>query len=212
MFDLATFITGAGYVGLFIIIFAESGLLIGFFLPGDSLLFTAGLLASQGLLNIYVLVIGCFLAAVIGDSVGYAFGRRFGPSIFSRPKSIFFNPQHVERAKNFYDAHGGKTIILARFIPIVRTIAPILAGVGNMTYRTFFIYNLSGGLIWAVGVTCAGYFLGSWIPNIDAYLTPIILLIVFTSILPGITAVLKNKSSRQQFIDNTKKIFNKIFS
>lgn len=211
MFNLSTIVESVGYVGLFLIIFAESGLLIGFFLPGDSLLFTAGLLASQGLLNIYILIIGCFLAAVIGDSVGYAFGYKFGPRIFSRPQSFFFNPRHADRARIFFEEHGGKTIILARFIPIIRTFAPVLAGVGHMSYRLFIFYNLTGGFIWAVGVTFLGYFLGSIIPNIDAYLLPIILVIVFTSVLPGMTSTIKHKENRDRIRENIKKIKYKFF-
>ncbi len=211
MFDLSSLITTAGYTGLFLIIFAESGLLIGFFLPGDSLLFTAGLLASQGLLDITTLVIGSFLAAVIGDTVGYAFGYRYGPKIFSRPESTFFNPSHVERSRLFFEKHGGKSIILARFIPIIRTLAPILAGVGHMSYRSFIIYNLTGGVLWAIGLTLLGYYLGNVVPNIDAYLLPIILLIIFTSVLPGITSIMKNPSSRQQLKDFLRNIKIKIF-
>src|SRR5918992_739522 len=159
-----------GTIGLFCIVFAESGLLIGFFLPGDSLLFTAGLLASQGTLNFPLILVGCFVAAVSGDQVGYAFGRRVGPALFRRPDSRIFRQQHVERAQSFFDEHGAKTIVLARFVPIVRTFAPIVAGVGRMHYRTFVTYNVVGGLLWAVGVTLIGYVLGESIPDIDRYL------------------------------------------
>ncbi len=144
MFDLVMLIKTIGYLGIFGIVFAESGLFFGFFLPGDSLLFTAGLLASQGWFNIWLLVSGTFIAAVAGDSVGYAFGYRVGPRIFSRPKSFLFHPEQLERAKHFFDKHGGKTIIIARFIPIVRTFAPILAGVGKMKY-SFFLLIISWG-------------------------------------------------------------------
>jgi membrane-associated protein len=172
-------------IGLILIIFAETGLLIGFFLPGDSLLFTGGILASQGNLNIAVIAIGCFLAAVIGDQVGYSIGHRAGPPLFRRPDSRIFKQRYVERTKEFFDKHGPKTILLARFVPVVRTFAPVLAGVGEMDRRTFTTYNVVGGFVWAVGVTVAGYILGSAIgSDIDKYLLPIIAVIVVLSILP----------------------------
>jgi membrane-associated protein len=172
-------------VGLILIIFAETGLLIGFFLPGDSLLFTGGILASQGNLNIAVIAMGCFLAAVIGDQVGYTIGHRAGPPLFRRPDSRIFKQRYVDRTKEFFDKHGPKTILLARFVPVVRTFAPVLAGVGKMHRRTFTTYNVVGGFVWAVGVTVAGYILGSAIgSDIDKYLLPIIAVIVVLSILP----------------------------
>ena len=140
-FDLENLVRTVGYFGVFGIVFAESGLLIGIFLPGDSLLFTAGFLASAGIFNIYVLVFGCFIAAVLGDNVGYAFGSRLGPRIFNKEDSFWFHKKHLQRAEMFYEKHGGKTIILARFTPIVRTLAPVVAGAGKMTYQTFFFYN-----------------------------------------------------------------------
>lgn len=182
--DLAELIRAIGYVGIFGILFAESGLLIGFFLPGDSLLFTAGFLASQGYLNIWVLTIGGFIAAVAGDSVGYAFGRRVGPALFRRKDSRLFKQEYVEQAKEFYAKHGAKTIVLARFVPIVRTFAPIIAGVGQMHYPTFLTYNVVGGFIWVVLIPLAGYFLGNVIPDVDKYLLPIIGAIVVLSVLP----------------------------
>ncbi len=184
-----------GTIGLFVIIFAESGLLIGFFLPGDSLLFTAGLLAAKGDLNIAVVLVGCFLAAVIGDQVGYAFGKKVGPSIFRRENSKLFKQEYVQRADEFFEAHGAKTILLARFVPVVRTFVPILAGVGKMKYRTFLTYNVIGGLVWAVGVTSLGYLLGEQIgeKNIDKYLLPIIFVIIVVSVLPAVIEVLRHR-------------------
>jgi len=175
-----------GTIGLFAVIFAESGLLVGFFLPGDSLLFTAGLFASKGDLNLAVILVGCFIAAVAGDQVGYAFGKKVGPSIFRRPNSRLFRQEYVERANRFFEEHGAKTILMARFVPIVRTFAPILAGVGTMRYRTFFAYNVVGGFLWAVGVTLLGYFLGNEIgaDNIDKYLLPLIGVIILLSLIP----------------------------
>lgn len=195
-FDLIAFIKAAGYFGVFGFIFAESGLFVGFFLPGDSLLFTAGFLASQGFLDIWVLSLGTFVAAVSGVSVGYAFGRRVGPAIFSREDSLFFSRGNLERARVFYEKHGGKTLILARFIPFVRTFAPILAGVGKMRYGAFLVYNIIGGLLWAVGLSFFGYFLGNSIPNADRYLLPIVLAIIFFSVLPGLIHLIKSRETR----------------
>jgi membrane-associated protein len=187
-------IQSAGYVGLGIIVFAESGVMLGFFLPGDSLLFTAGLLASQGTLSMAVLLPLLFVCAVAGDSFGYAFGRRVGSRLFRKPDARLFRHEYVERTQAFYEKHGPKTIVIARFVPIVRTFAPILAGVGRMEYRRFLRYNILGGLIWAVGVTSAGYALGSVIPDIDRYLLPIIALIVAASLVP--IAVERRRSNR----------------
>jgi membrane-associated protein len=181
-------------IGLFLIIFAETGLLIGFFLPGDSLLFTAGILASQGNLNIVVIALGCFLAAVIGDQVGYTIGHRAGPTLFRRPDSRIFKQKYVDRTKEFFEKHGPKTILLARFVPIVRTFAPVLAGVGEMNRRTFTTYNVVGGFVWGVGVTVAGYILGEAIgSDIDKYLLPIIALIIVLSILPPVIEMLRER-------------------
>lgn len=187
-----------GYIGLFAIVFAESGLLIGFFLPGDSLLFTAGFLASQGLLDIIPLLVVLFAAAVLGDNVGYAFGHKMGPRIFKRRDSIIFSHDHLQRSEDFYAKHGAKTIVLARFVPVVRTFAPILAGVGKMHYRTFLVYNLAGGALWSIGLTLAGYFLGRSIPDIDKYLLPIIAGIVFISVAPGLIHLFKDAQQRQK--------------
>lgn len=184
-------------IGLFLIVFAETGLLIGFFLPGDSLLFTAGILASQGDLNIWVIAIGCFVAAVIGDQVGYNIGKRAGPALFRRPDSRLFKQKYVERTKEFFEHHGPKTIVIARFVPIVRTFAPVLAGVGEMPYRTFVTYNVAGGALWAVGVTLAGYFLSEVVgDSIDRYLLPIVFLIVLISIIPPIVETVRARRRR----------------
>jgi membrane-associated protein len=188
-FDIQQFVATVGYAGIFLIVFAESGLLIGFFLPGDSLLFTAGAIAGsqtlQGTLKIHldypVLAIGCFIAAVSGDSVGYMFGHRVGRKLFQKEDSMIFKKRYLEEAEGLYNKHGGKIIVIARFMPIVRTFAPIVAGIGTMHYPRFLSYNLVGGLMWAVGVVSAGYFLGE---AADGYLTPIILIIIIVSVLP----------------------------
>ena len=191
-FDLIGLVTAIGYIGVFSMVFAESGLLVGFLFPGDSLLFTAGFLASQGAFNILLLIILCFVGAVAGDSVGYAFGKRVGNTIFTGEDSVFFHKNNLERARVFYEKYGGKAIILARFMPFARTFAPILAGVGAMQYRRFVAYNIVGGLLWAVGITALGYFLGSVVPDVDAYLFPIVGVIIFLSVLPGIIHLVKD--------------------
>ncbi|OGK22626.1 hypothetical protein A3C24_04285 [Candidatus Roizmanbacteria bacterium RIFCSPHIGHO2_02_FULL_37_24] len=198
--DLQTLLPTIGYFGIFAIVFAESGLLVGFFLPGDSLLFTAGFLASQGIFNIGLLALGCFIAAVVGDSVGYAFGHKVGRRLFNRKESILFHKDNLIKAENFYEKHGRKTIIVARFLPVVRTFAPIVAGIGKMEYRTFISFNIIGGFLWSVGLTIAGYVLGSVVPNVDKYLLPIIILIIILSVLPQIIHLLKDKDSRKQII------------
>ena len=196
--DLIALVKAAGYVGLFLIVFAESGLCVGFFLPGDSLLFTAGFLASQNYLDIIPLILITFSAAVLGDNFGYAFGKKVGPAIFKKDDSILFHKDHLRKSKVFYERYGGKAIIIARFLPIVRTFAPILAGVGEMRYSRFVFFNLIGGVLWGIGVTLVGYFLGSTIPNIDHYLAPIILFIIIVSMIPPAWHFLKEKHHRQQ--------------
>ncbi len=206
MFDLNDLLKTVGYVGIFAIVFAESGLLIGFFLPGDSLLFTAGFLASQGFFDIVLLCLITFVAAVIGDNVGYQFGKRAGPRVFKKEDSIIFSEENITKSENFYKKHGGKAIILSRFVPVVRTFAPIIAGVGKMHYRKFFFYNITGALIWAVGVTLLGYFLGQSIPNAEKYLLPLTLVIVFVSILPSLYHMVKDQESRAKMIGHVKHI------
>lgn len=183
--NLKELITTVSYAGLFGIVFAESGLLIGFFFPGDSLLFTAGILASQQILNIYLLIPLLAIAAIAGDSAGYTFGKKVGKRIFNKEDSLFFHKDHLRKANEFYQKHGGKTIILARFMPLIRTFAPIIAGVGEMEYRKFLFYNIFGGVFWVISMTVGGFFLGNIIPDIDKYLLPILAAIIMASVLPG---------------------------
>lgn len=217
LIDLPGLIKTFGYLGIVAIIFAESGLFFGFFLPGDSLLFTAGVVASgallsgsdgQPLFNIWLLAGLCFGAAVAGDSVGYWFGKKIGPRLFSREDSLLFHKSHILKAQNFYDKHGGKTIILARFLPIVRTFAPIVAGVGRMRYASFLAYNLVGGFLWSIGLTGLGYLLGNAIPpeEIDKYLLPLIALIILISVLPTAYHILKEKENRTQLAATFRKL------
>lgn len=199
--DLPILIQTIGYVGIFLIVFAESGLFFGFFLPGDTLLFTAGLLASQGYFDIALLVFIIVVGAVLGDQIGYIFGRKVGPKIFTRDESFYFKKEYVAKAEKFYEKHGKKTIILARFVPVIRTFVPILAGVGKMNYKIFVTYNILGAFIWGMGITLLGYFLGENIPNIDAYLIPILLLIVVVPMLPTFFSYIYRKSKRKPKIE-----------
>lgn len=197
MFDLLGIISAAGYIGLFAIVFAESGLFFGFFLPGDSLLFTAGFVASQGALDIVVLLVSLFIAAVLGDSIGYAFGRKVGPKIFTREESRFFKPAHVVRAHGFFLKYGKKAIFLARFLPIVRTFVPIVAGVAAMPYREFVVYNIVGGASWVGSMLLTGYFLGSMIPDAEKYLHVIVVIIIVVSFLPMVYEFIKARKERR---------------
>jgi membrane-associated protein len=173
-----------GYALLVAIVFTETGLLVGFFLPGDSLLITAGLVAAAGGLDIWTLNVLLSVAAIVGDSVGYAIGYRSGPRIFRREESRWFSRRHLVRTREFYERHGGKTIVLARFVPIIRTFAPVVAGVGQMEYRRFLAYNVAGGLLWVVGLTWAGYLLGRSIPDVGRYVHVIIGVVIVLSVLP----------------------------
>jgi membrane-associated protein len=194
-----------GLVGIFAIIFAESGLLVGFFLPGDSLLFTAGFaasgpasLVSKGIpdFNLAVLLVGCFVAAVAGDQVGYQIGKRVGPTLFSRPDSRLFKQAHVDKAEEFFARHGSKAIVLARFVPIVRTFTPVVAGVSRMRYRTYLTFDLIGGLLWAVGVTLLGYFLGQ-VKVIGDNIEIAALIVVAISLLPIAFELLKSRRAKR---------------
>lgn len=196
-FDLTELIKTVGYIGIWAIVFTESGLLFGFFLPGDSLLFTAGFLASQGYLNIWILMAGCFIAAVTGDSVGYYIGQKYGKRLFHKKDSVLFHKDHLIKAQEFYKKHGGKTIIIARFLPFIRTFAPIVAGIGDMKYSAFLTYNIIGGILWAIGVTYAGYVLGNIIPDVDKYLLPVIGLIIVVSTAPALYHAVKTKENRK---------------
>jgi membrane-associated protein len=193
MLDPVSIIQTVGLIGIILIIFAETGLFFGFFFPGDSLLFTAGLLASQGFFNIYYLVIFCIVAAVIGDSIGYWSGKKYGRKLFERDAGFLFKKQRIYDAEKFYEKHGKYTIILARFVPIIRTFAPIVAGIGEMHYRTFISYNIFGGILWVSMMLFIGYFLGGLISNPDKYIIPIALLIIFISIIPIVFKFVKSK-------------------
>jgi len=196
VFDIETIVQTGGILLVAAIVFAESGLLIGFFLPGDTLLFGAGLAASQGQISLFWLILAVVIAAIIGDNVGYSIGQRAGKRLFHKKESILFQQEHLERAEKFYEKHGGKTIILARFTPIVRTFAPVVAGIGKMSRQRFMAYNVIGGLLWGVGMPLLGYFLGSKIPHLDEYIELVIIGVVVVSILLSVVHILKEKDSR----------------
>ncbi len=210
MISLTALLPIIGYTGITAVVFAESGLLIGFFLPGDSLLFTAGFLSSQGVFHIVPLILLSIVAAIAGDSVGYAFGHRVGRKIFKKEDSLLFHKDNLLKAEAFYEKHGGKALILARFMPVVRTFAPILAGVGTMKYSKFLMYNVVGGVLWAVGLPLLGYFLGSAIPDVDKYLLPIIIFIILLSITPSLVHIVRTKEDRERILKFVEQVWNKV--
>ena len=195
LLDPNSLVKDFGYLGIFITLFLESGVFFGFFLPGDSLLFTAGLLASQGYLNIIGLIIISVIAAILGNNVGYYTGNKVGPALFSKKKSFLFSPKRVAEAHTFFEKQGPQSLILARFIPALRTFVPIAAGIGKMNYRKFLVFNGLGGLLWGIGVPVLGYTLGKKVPSIDKYLLPIIFVIIILSALPVIIAYFRSKKS-----------------
>jgi membrane-associated protein len=194
--NLPELVQWAGLFGLAAIIFSETGLLVGVFLPGDSLLVTAGLLAAKGYLNVYTLVPVLTAAAICGNSVGYSIGRATGPRIFNRENSLFFNKKHAMRAHEFYEKHGRKTIVLAQFMPIIRTFAPVIAGVGGMKFRTFITFNIMGAVLWIWSMVAIGYFLGSYIPGIDQHIEIVVAIVVFISLLPGLISWYRGRRAK----------------
>ncbi len=193
VYNVPELIRLGGLLGLILIVFAETGLMVGFFLPGDSLLITAGIFAARGDLDIVWLNVSLILAAIVGDAVGYWIGFRTGKTLFNRPNSFFFRREHLIRTHEFYEKHGGKTIIIARFMPIIRTFAPVVAGIGTMTYRRFATYNVVGGIAWVISMTLTGYYLGQAVPDIDKNIHLVVAVVIFLSLLPGIIAYLKEK-------------------
>jgi len=185
-----------GYAVLFAIVFTETGLLVGLFLPGDSLLVVAGLVAAAGGLNVWALMGLLTIAAVAGDSTGYAIGHRAGPILFRREQSLVFNPRHLVRTRDFYARYGAKTIVIARFVPIIRTFAPVVAGIGQMEYRRFLFYNVAGGLGWVILMTSAGYLLGRAIPNVGSYVHIVAGVVIVLSLVPIVTEVVRERRRR----------------
>jgi membrane-associated protein len=197
------------YVALFLIVFAETGLAVGFFLPGDSLLVVAGLMAATypDKLNVFVLLISLFIAAVLGDAVGYFTGKKMGKTVFSRPKSWFFRPEYLRKAHDFYEKHGGKTIIIARFVPIIRTFAPIVAGAADMTYRKFVVFNIVGGFLWVFSMILSGYFLGGLVERtfgikLEDHIEKVVVVVVVLSLMPPLIEWLKARREKKRAIEN----------
>ena len=200
MFDVNHLVQTGGLLLIGAIVFAESGLLIGFFLPGDTLLFSAGFFASQGNPSLPALIAVVILAAIVGDNVGYMLGKKTGKRIFRKHDGILFRQEYIQRAEKFYEDHGGKTIILARFVPIVRTFAPVVAGIGNMSRKKFMAYNIIGGTLWGAGVTLLGYTLGSRIKNIDKYLLPAMLIATLLTFGPAIWHIIGDADTRKRIL------------
>ena len=194
------------YVGLFFIVFAETGLALGFFLPGDSLLVVAGLFAATGKLNVAILIGLLFVAAVVGDAVGYYTGARLGPHLFKKKKSLLFRPSHLQKAHSFYEKYGGKTIVIARFVPIVRTFAPIVAGAAEMPYRRFVVFNIAGGFLWVTTMLLGGYFLGSFLKaklgiDLDEHIEWVVIVVVLLSLIPPFVEYLKSRREKARAAD-----------
>lgn len=200
MFDVNNIIQSGGIILVSIIVFAESGLLVGFFLPGDTLLFAAGLAASQGEVSLPILIIAIVAAAIIGDNVGYSFGKKAGPRIFQKKDGIIFRHEYLEQAEKFYEKHGGKTIILARFVPMVRTFAPVVAGAGKMPRERFMAFNVVGGILWGAGMPLLGYLVGDSIPHLDKYIEVVIIGVVVASFGLALLHILKDKKTRQKLL------------
>ncbi|MBI4852001.1 MAG: VTT domain-containing protein [Acidobacteria bacterium] len=195
--DVEYLVRTGGLLALIAIIFSETGLLVGFFLPGDSLLVTTGIFVAQGILdvNIWLVLVTLSIAAVVGDATGYAIGKKAGQTLYSRPDSLFFKRAHLMKAKAFYDKYGGKTIILARFVPIIRTFAPTVAGAAEMSYRKFATYNIVGGISWVFSMTLLGYFLGKAFPEITKRIETVIIIVVIISILPAVIEYLRERAA-----------------
>lgn len=206
-------ITGIGFFAVLFAIFAESGLLVGFFLPGDSLLFTAGFLVQQDVfsINIHLFVLLLFICAALGDSVGYAFGKKVGPKLFKRPNSRLFHQKNLEAAEAFYEKHGSKTIVLARFVPIVRTFAPIIAGVSKMHYRTFLSYNLVGAALWTATFTYLGFYAGQALTDMGVNVEIAALGIIALSVAPMVIHALKDKDRRTMLFEGAKQQLRTLF-
>jgi membrane-associated protein len=196
IYDVESLVRVGGLAGLTAIVFVETGLLVGFFLPGDSLLVTAGLFAARGDLEVVPMIVVLSIAAILGDTVGYNIGARAGPKLFTRPDSLLFNRKHLITTKEFYERHGPFTIVIARFIPILRTFAPVVAGIGGMEYKRFIVYNVAGGIGWVVTTVLGGYFLGQMVPNIHDHIHKVIAVVIVLSLLPAIIKVAKEKLKR----------------
>ena len=204
IYDVKSLVVWAGYIGLVAIIYAETGLLVGFFLPGDSLLVTAGLFAATGELNIFYLNLLLIPAAILGNITGYFIGKKTGPRIFKKEQSLLFRKDYIIKTKVFYEKHGASTMIITRFMPILRTFAPIVAGIGGMDYGKFMFYNVIGAVAWILSMTLTGFYLARLIPGVDKHIEKVIIIVVFLSLLPGIIKFLKHKFGKKSAAEVTK--------
>lgn len=211
MFNIEHIISAGGILIVSLIVFAESGLLIGFFLPGDTLLFGAGLAASQGKFSLFWLIFFVVIAAVVGDNVGYSIGRRAGPRIFKKKDGILFRQEYIQKSEEFYEKHGGKTIIIARFTPIVRTFAPVVAGAGKMPRQRFMLFNVIGGLLWGGGMSILGYAIGGRIPHLDHYIEKVIIGVMLVSIALAFAHILKDPKVRTMMWSGIRSNVGKLF-
>jgi membrane-associated protein len=211
MFDVTRLIESGGLLLISLIVFAESGLLVGFFLPGDTLLFGAGLYASQGHLSLPLLIICVIIAAVVGDNVGYSIGRRSGHRLFRKKDSLFFRQEYIDRAEEFYEKHGGLTIIVARFMPLIRTFAPVVAGIGKMPRQRFMAFNVIGAIIWGTVMPGLGYFVGNRIPHLDKYIEVVMFGVVILSVLLAFLHLFKKKEARAQLAEKARLAARNIF-
>ncbi len=202
-------IVAGGLILIAFIVFAECGLLFGFFFPGDTLLLLTGVIAAKGDLSLTAAILTIIISAILGAQAGYYIGQKYGPKVFKKQDGILFKQEYIQKSEDFYEKHGGKTIMFARFIPIVRTFAPVVAGVGKMNMRTFTFYNIAGAILWGASVTLIGYYFGSKIPNLDSYIFPIVIAVMILSFAPAIYHVLGNTESRQLILKKIKNMFNK---
>lgn len=207
--DPVSIIETAGYIGLSLVIFSETGILLGFFLPGDSLLFTAGFLASTGIIDLTTVIVLSFVMAVSGDALGYYIGKKYGAKVFHKTDSFFLDKKYIEKTGQYFDKYGGETIIIARFIPIIRTVAPVMAGVGKLGYNRFLAYNIIGAGLWTILLPIMGYYFGKIIPDADKIILPVVFAIIFISFLPPIISILKDKERRDKILDVIRKIIRK---
>lgn len=197
LYDVEAIIRWGGMAMICAIVFAETGLMVGFFLPGDSLLVTAGVFAAAGHLDVYSMLIMVSLCAVVGDQLGYFIGQKTGPALFTRENSLLFKRSHVLRAQAFYEKYGAKTIVIARFVPVVRTFAPVVAGVGQMNYRRFVRYNVFGGILWVACMILTGYLIGTVVPDINKHIHVVIAVVILLSVLPAIIEVMRSRRHKK---------------
>jgi membrane-associated protein len=205
MFDVTSIIQHGGLLVISLIIFAESGMMVGFFLPGDTLLISAGIFAAKGHLSLSLALLCIGLAAIVGDNVGFQIGKYFGPRVFNKKDSLIFRQEYLKKAQDFFDKYGNKAILLAHFVPVVRAFAPVTAGAAKMRFRTFFIFDIIGDIAWTIIITLFGYFVASKIPGVEKYVEPVLLLVILATVGPALYHILKDPRFRQKLGRGSKK-------